>query len=132
MSNEPPFPGEDLVWFYNNRGTPLFYLLDGEHFYHVDGTPIGYLYDNLYVISYSGDYLGWIHNGWIIDYSDGGHAFYTEFSSGGPVKPVRQVRPVRSVRAIRPVKSVRSVRPVKPVRSLSWSNQSFDAFFPDY
>ncbi len=133
MSNKYPFPDDDdLVWFYDQNGEAQFYLYKKEHFYHVDGTPIGYLHENKYVVGYNGEYLGWIYNGWVIDYSDGSHAFFWEFASGGLVRPVRKVRPIRGIRAVRPIRSVRSIRPVRPLRSLSWTRKDIVEFFPDY
>lgn len=133
MSDKSPFSKRnDVVWFYNQRGRPLFYLQDNEHFYHVDGTPIGYVHDNKYVVGYNGESLGWLHDGWIMDFTDGSYAFFSEYAVGGPERPVRGVRPVKGVRRVRPVKAIRSVRPVRPVRTLSWTRKDIAAFFPDY
>ncbi len=64
MSNEEPaFPKDEIIPFYDHTGTPLFYLYsNGEHFYHYDGTPLAYLHDGEFIVSYSGEYLGWIYN----------------------------------------------------------------------
>ena len=113
---------------YNVDGAAVAYIDDdGSSIYLYSGSPVGWMSDE-YVYAYSGRYLGWMQNGWMYDRS--GHpAFFTEGSSGGPVRPVRQVRPVRGVRAVRPVRGVREVRPVRPVRSLNWSALSGEDYF---
>ena len=127
------FPENEIIPFYNLDGRAVFYLYsDGIYFYHYDGTPLGYLQSNQFVISFSGRYLGWIHNGWIMDYADGSCAFFSPYASGGVSKPSRQSRPSRSSRMSRPSRSSRESRPSRPSRTNRWSNNSSEAFFPDY
>jgi hypothetical protein len=114
--------------FYNSEGRAVAYLDDdGQSIYLYDGTPVAWLSKNN-VYAYSGKFLGWFENGWFIDLS-GDHVFFAEGASGGPVKPIKQVRPIRGVREVRPVRGVCEVRPVKPVKSLDWSPNSDESFF---
>ena len=114
--------------FYNSEGRAVAYLDDDtESIYLYDGTPVAWLSDDS-IYSYSGRYLGWFQNGWVWDLC-GDCVFFTDTATGGPVRPVTQVRPVRGVRAVRPVRGVREVRPVRPVRSAAWSNLSDESFF---
>lgn len=113
---------------YNKTGKPIAYIYDDkEHIYLYNGKAVGYL-KNDSVYSFSGRYLGWIYNSWFYD-RKGKPTFFTENSSGGPVKPVRKVKPVKGVRKVKPVKSVREIKPVKPVRSLNWSELSNENYF---
>jgi hypothetical protein len=113
--------------FYDQHGKPTAYTEDHEHIFTFSGEPVAYLYDES-VYSYTGKHLGRFTDGWVRD-NDGMCVFYTDNTSGGPVKPVRQVRPVRSVKQVRPIRSIKEIRPVRPVRSLSWSPLSSYAFF---
>ncbi len=115
---------------YNAEGRAVAYVDDdGESIYLYDGTPAGFLHEGG-VYAYSGRFLGWFEQGWVRDVH--GHAaFFTEKASGGPVRPVRQVRPVRGVRQVRPVRGVHELKPVKPVSSLSWSPLSHEGFFEE-
>lgn len=117
----------DEMTFYDRNGRPICYTQDGEHIYLFSGEPVAYLYDGS-VYAFSGKHLGWYIDGWIRDHN-GNCVFFTEHASGGPIKPVRQVRPVKSVKQIRPIKGVKEIKPVRPVRTLSWSPLSSEAFF---
>ena len=112
---------------YDNNGIPTAYSEDGEHIYLFNGQPVAYFYENT-VYGYNGHQFGWFENGWIRDLQ-GACAFYTEYASGGPVKPVKQVKPVKSVKGVKPVKGVKAVRRVKPVFSYSWSPYYNEMFF---
>lgn len=105
---------------YNKLGKPVAYVHDDNiHIFLFDGTPSAYFKDE-HVYNYYGKYLGWKHNGWYYD-RNGNPTFFNESATGGPVKPVKQVKPVKGVKQVKPVKSVKEVRPVRPVKSLSWS-----------
>ena len=117
-----------IVTLYNSDGEATAYIDDdGESIYLYSGEPVAWL-SNDRVYSYEGRYLGWIQQGWVFDRS-GNRSFFTSSASGGPVKPVRQVRPVRGVRMVRPVRGVREVAPVRPVRSMFWSTLESVEFF---
>lgn len=117
-----------MTTFYNKLGIALAYISDdNEYIYLYSGTPVAWLSDeNIY--AYSGRYLGWMLNGIIYDRS-GNPAFFTENSTGGPVKPIRAPRPLRGVRGIRPIRGVRETRPPRPTRSLNWSQFSDEKYF---
>lgn len=69
---------------------------DGESIYLWSGEAAAYLKEDS-VYSYSGKHLGYFNDGWIRD--DRGEAVvFTDASTGGPVRPVRQVHEVRGVR----------------------------------
>lgn len=118
---------DDDTEFFSNEGKATCYSPDGEHLYLWSGKPVGYVTDGR-VYSFSGRLLGWFDNGWLYDRNNR-PALFSPDSSGGPVRPVRQVKPVKSVRQVRPVKSVRQVAHVRPVRSLSWSNVADASYF---
>ncbi len=113
--------------FYDKSGTPIAYTEDGEHIYTFDGRPVGYLSDGS-VYAYTGVHLGWFENGLIRDNS-GNAALFSEGSSGGPIKPIRQVKPIRGIRQIRPIKGIRQIKPIKPIPTLAWSSLSGAQFF---
>ncbi len=113
--------------FYDRNGTPIAYTTDGEHIYLFKGKPVAYISgDSIY--SYSGSHLGRFKNGWVRD-NDGYCVFYTQNSTGGPIKPIKKIKPVKGVKSIRPVKSVKNVRPVKSVSKSTWSKISRESFF---
>lgn len=113
--------------FYNRNGEPTCYTEDGEHIFSFRGDPLGYIYGEL-IYTYSGNHIGWYLDNWIRDLR-GNCVFYTDISSGGPVKPTMHVAPVRSVKRIAPIKCTRHVPTVKPVKTYSWSYNSGIDFF---
>jgi len=114
--------------FYDHSGKAVAYLhSDTVSVYLYSGDPVAWV-SGEYLYAYSGKYLGWLVDGWVID-RFGNRVFFTEEASGGPVRPVRNVKPVKGVRKVRPVRGVREVRPGHPVRSLSWSALSGEHFF---
>lgn len=117
-----------MLTFYDIRGKAIAYLDDdGQSIFLYNGKPVAWLSDES-VYAYSGRHLGWFEDGWIRDLN-GRCVFFTDDSSGGPVKPTRQVRPTRGARGARPARGVRQARPVRAVRSCSWSKFSGEAFF---
>ena len=118
----------DYITFYNKRGQPICWLSDKdkETIYLFNGKPVAYIYETS-VYSFRGKHLGFYENGWIYD-NDGYCVFYTQYATGGPVKPVRHVGPVRFAPSVKPIKSVRSIKPVKPVKKLSWCYNSDNYF----
>lgn len=117
----------DYITFYNNRGKAIAYLSekDDETIYTFEGIPVAWLYGDC-VYSFSGYHLGWYEDGWIFD-TDGYRIFYTQYATGGPVKPVMQVRPVRQVQRVKPVKGVRRVAFIHVVKMMTWGDS--DNFF---
>lgn len=113
--------------FYSKSGKPIAYTDDGEHIYTFSGKPVAYL-DGHAVHSFSGQHIGWFEDGWIRD-KTGKCVLFTDAASGGPLKPVKNVKPVKGVKHVKPIKGVKHVRSVKAVKSLSWSPLSGEQFF---
>ncbi|MDD5502608.1 MAG: hypothetical protein PHH26_03990 [Candidatus Thermoplasmatota archaeon] len=113
--------------FFDQYGTPVAYTDDLVHIYLFTGEPVAYL-SGQHVYAYSGEHLGWFNEGWILDH-DGNHVFFTEQSSGGPLKPLKALNPLKGIKGIRPIKGVRSIPPLNPLRSLGWSELIGESFF---
>lgn len=113
--------------FYDRNGRPVAYSNDGKHIFSFSGMPLAYIDQNS-VYSYQGQHLGWFDDGWIRD-NQGGCVLYTAFASGGPTRPMMQIKPVKGVRDIMPVRGVQSIRPIKPIKSISWSSVGAIQFF---
>ena len=114
--------------FYDSSGNAIAYIDDDEtSIYLYDGTPVAWLADGS-VYDYGGTYLGWMQDGWLYD-RHGAPVFFTDESSGGPVRPARSARPARGARGVRPIRGIRELRPIKPLRSASWSDNSGSQFF---
>ena len=116
-----------IMTFYDKSGTPRCYSEDFTHIYDYAGNPVAYIY-NSRVWSYRGRYLGVLHNNWIVD-KNGACVFFSENSTGGPVKPLRKLTPLKGLKKLRPLKSLRELPPLKPQPKLSWSNMNSDTFF---
>lgn len=67
-------------------------------------------------------------NGWIRDHS-GNCVMFSEESSGGPIKPLKQIKPIKGIKQILPIKGIKQIKPLRPIKSLSWSNTSGATFF---
>lgn len=113
--------------FYNKSGKPIAYTADNQHIYLFSGRPVAYLAGNA-VYAFSGRHLGWFENGWVRD-TAGRCVFFTTTATGGPSKPVKNIRPVKGVKEVKPVKGVKQVKSVKAIKSLSWSPLSGEQFF---
>ena len=113
--------------FYDQAGAPVVYTEDGEHLYSFSGEPVGY-YSGDSVHSFSGKHLGWCDDGWMRDHA-GNAALFTEDASGGPIKPIKQIRPIKGIKQIKPIKGVREIVPIRPIKSLGWSSLSGLQFF---
>ena len=113
--------------FYDKSGTPRCYSDDFMHIYSYDGKPLGYIQEGK-VWNYGGMYLGVFRNDWIID-RDGCYLYFTENSTGGPLKPCRKSAPLKSFKQLRPLKSIKVIPSVPPMPLLEWSNRELEAFF---
>lgn len=115
------------ITFYNHNGSPIAYCEDGTHIYLFNGKPVAHINkDSVY--NYSGTHLGRLKNGWVLD-NNGYRVFFTENATGGPVKPIKQIKPIKSVKQIKPLKGIKQLKPINPISSLSWSTDSSDRFF---
>ncbi len=117
----------DEITFYDKSGCPVAYTEDGVNIFLFTGKPVAY-FEGDSIFSFSGKHLGWFRNGWICDNSGLCVLFRTE-ATGGPIKPVKQVKPVKNVKNVKPVRSVKEVRPVRKNMSSSWSDTSGVTFF---
>ena len=113
--------------FYDSNGTPIAYSDDGEHIYTFDGRPVAYLsQDSVY--SFSGAHLGRFETAMIRD-NDGEVALFTEGATGGPPKPLRQLKPLKGLKQLKPLKGIKELQPLRPLPSSSWSRLSGEKFF---
>ncbi|MDB5695110.1 MAG: hypothetical protein JWN21_653 [Sphingomonas bacterium] len=113
--------------FFDRHGIATCYSPDGETIYLWSGEPVGYFHNDQ-IYSFRGRLLGWHENGWLYDRVNR-PALFSQDATGGPVKPVRQVKPAKGVRKVKPVKGVRQVAHVRRVRSTSWSEYSGAGYF---
>jgi len=113
--------------FYNREGHPCCYTDDFTHIYSYSGDPLGYIQNNK-VWNYDGRYLGLFRNNWVID-RDGCYIFFTENSTGGPMRPLRKLAPLKSLKKLRPLKSIKEIAPMPPMTTLSWSGRGVKTFF---
>ena len=96
-------------------------------FYDRTGKPVAYIYENT-IYGFNGHQFGWFENGWIRDLN-GARVFYSENATGGPVKPIKQIKPIKGIKNIKPIKGIKAIRRIKPIFSYSWSTLSAEAFF---
>ena len=89
--------------FYDKSGTPRCYSEDFTHLYDYEGNPLAYI-NNGWIWSYRGRCLGTLHNNWIVD-KTGAYIFFSENSTGGPLKPLRKLPPLKGLKKLRPLKS---------------------------
>ena len=113
--------------FYDKSGTPRCYSEDFTHLYDYEGNPLAYI-NNGWIWSYRGRCLGTLHNNGIVD-KTGAYIFFSENSTGGPLKPLRKLPPLKGLKKLRPLKSLRELTPLKPLAKMSWSNMDSDTFF---
>lgn len=117
-----------VITFYDKKGAPIAYLQDdGIHIYLFNGKPVAYLYENT-VYGFNGKQFGWFEDGWIRDLR-GYCVFFTENTTGGPSKPLKQLKPLKSLKQLKPMKSMKQSKVLKPTKSLSWSTLSGIQYF---
>lgn len=113
--------------FYDSNGKPIAYLSDDKHIFLFSGEPAAYFSGDA-VYGFNGKYLGWFKDGWIIAL-DGTRVFFTEDATGGPMKPMKQMKPMKSMKKMKPMKSMKKMRSMKSMTSSSWSLLSGTSFF---
>jgi hypothetical protein len=111
------------IVFYDSNGSPVAYCDDGVHIYLFDGQPVAY-FDRGQVYSFSGAHLGWFENSWLYDGS-GNPALFSDGATGGPLKPIKQIKPIKGIKQIKPIKGIKQIAPIRPILSLSWSRGPF-------
>jgi hypothetical protein len=110
--------------FYDREGAAIAYLHENdETIYSWGGEAIAYL-NGTNVYAFSGQHLGWLQKGWILDHH-GGNSYFTEDATGGPLKPLKQLKSLKGLRELRPTKGLRSLAPLKPLRSTQWGDEIF-------
>lgn len=113
--------------FYDRSGTPIAYTDDDVHLFTFSGCPVGYFQgESLY--SYAGQHLGRIANGLIRD-NRGQVVFFSSNATGGPMKPMRQLKPLKGLKQLKPLKNLRQLQPLRPLLDSSWSQLSGQQFF---
>lgn len=113
--------------FYDRHGNPKCYTMDNIHIYDFSGNPIAYIY-NTGIWTYSGTQLGWLYNGSVIDASRS-YLLFSEYSIGGPLKPLRKLCPLKGLRHLRPLKSLRSMMVRLGIVNNHWSDFNFEQVF---
>lgn len=113
--------------FYDSNGRAYAYCDDGESIYTFTGRPIAYL-NGESVYSYSGAHLAYYRDGLVRD-NAGDVVLFTEGASGGPVKPIKQIKPIKGIRQIKPIKGIRAIKPIRPINTLKWSQYTPEELF---
>jgi len=84
--------------------------------------------DKISIYSFSGKHIGWFIDGWIRDHS-GKCIMFSEKASGGPIKPIKQIKPIKGIKQIKPIKGIKQIKPIPPFKLLTWSNISGSSLF---
>lgn len=113
--------------FYDNMGRPVAYTDDNGHIFMFEGQPVAYLHGNS-VYSFRGQHLGWFSDGWIRD-ERGACVLFSGAASGGPLRPLKQLKPLKGLRQLMPLKGLRQLAPLRPLNSLGWSQILGTQFF---
>ena len=115
--------------FYDSSGQPYAYSDDGHVLYTFGGVPIGYI-DGDSIYGFDGAHRGYFRNGAIFD-SAGDTILFTDGATGGPMKPMRQMKPMKSMKQMLPMKGMKAMRPMKPMFSMGWSDSAPEAHFEE-
>lgn len=113
--------------FYDQSGKPYAYSDDGQTIYTFGGVPIAYL-DGDSIYGFDGGHLGYFHSGAIHD-SRGNTLLFTDGVTGGPMKPMKQMKPMKGMKQMLPMKGMKQMKPMKPLFSMSWSQLLPKAIF---
>ncbi|GHX85564.1 4-fold beta flower protein [Vibrio cholerae] len=113
--------------FYDSVGKPYAYSEDGETIYTFTGRPIAYFSDDS-IYAFTGKHLGYFNNGIFRDHN-GDALLFTDGASGGPMKPMKQMKPMKSMKQMKPMKGMKQMKPMRAIKSLSWSQYNPEQFF---
>lgn len=113
--------------FYDRSGRPYAYSEDGETIYTFSGVPIAYIDDDS-IYGFNGRHLGHFQSGAVYD-QHGNTLIFTDEASGGPMKPMRQMKPMKSMKQMLPMKAMKQMKPMRPMFSLGWSQYSPEQVF---
>ena len=93
--------------FYDLIGRPYAYSEDGETIFTYAGQPIAYIEgDSIY--SFSGVHLGFFEQSQIWDH-DGSVLLFCNSASGGPLKPLKELKPLMELKQLKPLKEMKQV-----------------------
>lgn len=113
--------------FYNQSGSPYAYSDDGQTIYTFGGTPIAYI-DGDSIYGFGGQHVGYFHSGAILD-PQGNTLLFTDDATGGPMKPMKQMKPMKGMKQMLPMKGMKQMKPMKPMFSMGWSQLPPKAVF---
>ena len=113
--------------FYDQSGKLYAYSDDGHAIYTFGGVPIAYL-DGDSIYGFDGRHVGYFQNGAIFD-PLGNTVLFTDGTTGGPMKPMRQMKPMKGMKQMLPMKGMKQMKPMKPMFSMGWSQLSPKAIF---
>jgi len=113
--------------FYDSNGRPYAYSDDGETIFTFSGVPVAYI-SNDSIYSFSGSHIGYFNDGMIRD-QNGDVLLFTVDASGGPIKPMRQMKPMKSMRQMKPMKGIKQIKPLRPIKTLGWSSYTPEDIF---
>lgn len=113
--------------FYDSRGRPYAYSDDGETLFTFGGAPIAYISDDS-IYAFGGSHIGYFNDGMIRD-AHGNVLLFTQNASGGPMKPMKQMKPMKGMKQMKPMKGMKQMKPMRPMKSLGWSSYSPEDVF---
>lgn len=113
--------------FYNQSGSPYAYSDDGQTIYTFSGIPIAHI-DGDSIYGFGGQHVGYFHNGAILG-PQGNTLLFTDDATGGPMKPMKQMKPMKGMKQMLPMKGMKQMKPMKPMFSMGWSQLSPKAVF---
>lgn len=113
--------------FFDLSGKPYAYSDDGETIYTFEGVPIAYL-DGDSIYGFNGSHLGYFHSGAIHD-CHGNTLLFSDGATGGPMKPMKQMKPMKGIKQMLPMKGMKQMKPMKPMFSMGWSQLPPKAIF---
>jgi hypothetical protein len=106
--------------FYDLNGRAYAYSDDGDTIYTFTGIPVAYISDDS-IYAFSGKHIGCYNDGLIRD-QNGDVLLFTSEASGGPMKPMRQMKPMKSMKQMKPMKGLKQMKPMRPMKTLGWSS----------
>ena len=105
--------------FYDQSGKPYAYSDDGHTVFTFGGVPVAYI-DGDSIYSFNGQHVGYFQSGAVLD-PQGDTLLFSDGSSGGPMKPMKQMKPMKSMKQMLPMKGMKQMKPMKPMYSMGWS-----------
>jgi hypothetical protein len=107
------------LYFYDQFGKSYAYSDDGQTIYTFGGAPIAYL-DGDSIYGFDGRHVGYFLKGAILD-PGGNTLLFTDAATGGPMKPMKQMKPMKGMKQMLPMKGMKQMKPIQPMFSLDWS-----------